>query len=159
MSIATAPTLGHPWAIDLNRSRCVPNTHCDSDHIPEYPRIRDTLVHSVDSPSDAQEESGISPEMRTPEMRTPTVAMARREYKTSPSVARRIYLIAVSLKVLLLALRPPDQLTLQIENCYCDHRPGGLSVNTNRSTPMRKTKLTLTALLLVSVLAGPASAA
>jgi len=61
MGIATAPTLGRPCAIDLNRSRSVPNTHCDSDHIPEYPRIRDTLVHSVDSPSDAQEESGKRP--------------------------------------------------------------------------------------------------
>src|SRR6266436_10000433 len=59
MGIATA--LGHPWAIDLNRSRSVPNTHRDSDHIPEYPGIRDTLVHSVDSPSDAQEESGKRP--------------------------------------------------------------------------------------------------
>src|SRR5260370_5722426 len=61
MGIATAPTLGYPWVIDLNRGRYVPNTHCDSYHIPEYPGIRDTLVHRVDSPSDAQEESSKRP--------------------------------------------------------------------------------------------------
>jgi len=61
MGIATAPTLGHPWALDLNRSRSVPNSHRDPDHIPEASRIRDALVHRVDSPSDAQEESGKRP--------------------------------------------------------------------------------------------------
>jgi hypothetical protein len=61
MGIATAPTLGHLWPIDLNRSRSVPNTHRDSDDIPEHPGIRDTLVHRVDSPGHSQEESGKRP--------------------------------------------------------------------------------------------------
>src|SRR5437764_758639 len=39
----------------------VPNAHCESDHVPEHLRIRDSPVHCVNTPSHPQEESGKRP--------------------------------------------------------------------------------------------------